>query len=94
MNFKYDRIERHWLIEKTERNRRIKEAEAAAKAEAARLSNAELFSAYSELCGGDDHDGDMTKGGYVVFDIFSMELNKRLVACGFLNETDVAVLTY
>lgn len=89
MNFNYDRIERHWLMGKTELNRRVKEAKAAASAEAARLSNAELFDAYSSLCRGDDWEGDITRGGDIVFEIFSIELNKRLVACGFLDETDV-----
>lgn len=86
MNFDYDRIELDWLMEKTERNRRIEEAKVAAKEEAARLSNAELFNAYSELCTGDDWEGDMTRGGAIVFEIFRIELRRRLVACGFLNE--------
>ena len=54
MNFNYDRLERHWLIEKTERDRRIEEAKEAAKKEAGRLSNTELFDAHLELCYGDD----------------------------------------
>ena len=87
MNFNYDRLERHWLIEKTERDRRIEEAKVAAKEEAARLSNSELFDAHLELCYGDDWEGDMTRGGAIVFEIFSIELRKRLAACGFLNES-------
>lgn len=55
------------------------------------LSNSFLLEEYTCLAGGDDYDGCYTPHGEKYFGLLREELNKRLVACGFLTENDTVI---
>lgn len=50
------------------------------------LSNSNLLASLEEIVQGDDWDGGCTTGGRILLSIVRKELNKRLKACGFLEE--------
>lgn len=50
-------------------------------------SNYALYTTYTALAGADDYDGGYTYGGSMMWTAVSEEFERRLKACGFLEDT-------